>query len=134
MAKLTFTGEINFFVEDRQLKDGKTVRRYSTNISHKKPDSEEYDKAYLDLVLSTKAFPVEKTSKLDPNKVYTFNISEGWLDFRKYDQDGKTRVAFYLFANKGKLTGAKAIDQNKRAAYLESRKKPENDSDDDLPF
>lgn len=132
---MKITGEINLFVEDRKI-SGKEVRVFRTNISTKQHD-ETYIRGYMDVVLSSKTFPTEKTSKLDPNKVYTFDITDGWLNVRQYEKGGIVHKVFYIFANKGKLTKATPIDQEKRQKALEAleaRKNVENASSDDLPF
>lgn len=137
---ITITGKINLFTEDKTFGEGankKTIRVFKTNISTKKEDGT-YIRLYKDVVLSSKSFPTEKTSKLDPEMVYEFEIAEGWLNVRSYlDASGNERKVDYIFINKGKLTKATKIDQEKRAKALASKnasRSVENKSDDDLPF
>ena len=140
---LKITGEINFFVEDKTFGKGanaKEVKLLKTNLTTKQEDGS-YLRLYKDVVLSTKSFPADKVAKLSSEKVYTLEIEDGWLNIRRYvDSNGNERKVDYIFVNKGHLTGAKAIDQEKRAKALEARDAKKNASSakdetgEDLPF
>lgn len=126
--------EINFFIEDKTKKDGTTIRTFKTNISTKQEDGS-FVRLYKDVIFSSKQFPEAVLRKLDPAKVYTLNIIDGWLNVREYlDKDGNKHKVDYIFVNKAKLTGAKAIDQEKRQKALEARQNAKSEGNDDLPF
>lgn len=127
--------KINLFVEDKKKKNGEIVRVFKTNISTKKENSDEYIRLYKDVVFSSKTFPAALLNKLDPAKVYEMNITDGWLNVREYvDRNGNRHVVDYIFVNGAKLTGAKAIDQEKRQKALEARENAKAEGNDDLPF
>lgn len=117
---MVIQGKIKLFVETKQAEEGRKFKVFTTSISTKIKDSEEYLHKSMKVIFSGENFPAEKLNKLQDSKVYDLQLVDSWLGVRAFkDKDGNQRTEFYLMVNKAELTGSKEIKKNK---------------EDDLPF
>ena len=118
---MNITGEIKLFVSTKKNHDGTTFQSFTTSVSTKIKDSDDYVTKYVDVRFSGENFPSENLRKLKDDFIYTLEIEDGWLGARSYlnKEDNEIKV-LYIFINKGHLKDKKKIEKNK--------------SSDDLPF
>lgn len=118
---MVITGKVKLFVETKEAEEGRKFKVFSTSISSKVKDSENYIHKSMSVVFSAENFPAESLAKLKDNMVYDLELIDSWLAVRGYqDKEGKDRTTIYLMVNKAKLTGSKEIKKQKEQ--------------DDLPF
>lgn len=118
---MTITGLVKLFVETKQGKENTTFQSFSTSVSTKIKDTEDYINKSLEVRFSTENFKASDLRKLKDEKVYDLEVEEGWLSVRSYKNADDVEVkVLYLFVNKGTLKGAK------------DKKQPKVDKD--LPF
>ena len=118
---MVITGKIKLFVETKEAEEGRKFKVFSTSISSKVKDTENYIHKSMGVTFSAENFPSETLNKLQDNKVYDLDLVNSWLAVRSYkDKDGNEKTTIYLMVNKATLTGSKEIKKQKEQ--------------DDLPF
>lgn len=123
---MLITGLINLFVNYVDRKDGTNFPTFSTTISTKIKDSEDYLNMSLEVRFSSENFQASDLRKLKENFMYNLDIEEAWLQVRSYNDSEENEVRkIYLFVNKATLKGRKEINKSK------TKKSTGND---ELPF
>lgn len=117
---MTITGLIKLFVETKEGREGTTFQAFTTSISSKIKDSEEYINKSLEVQFSKDNFTAEQLRALKDDHVYDLDITDGWLKVRSYMKDEQEIKVLYIFVNKATLKGKKKIKKST--------------GNDDLPF
>lgn len=105
---MTITGLIKLFVETKKGKENTTFQSFSTSVSTRVKDSEEFINKSLEVRFSTENFKAETLRKLKDSKVYDLDVEDGWLSVRSYKNADDVEVkVLYLFVNKATLKGMK---------------------------
>ena len=74
-------------------------------------DGEKYINKSVNVVFGGKNFPKEKVNKLDPNKCYSLEITDGFLGVREISSPKGTRRELEIIVLDGKLTGSKEVER-----------------------
>lgn len=134
---MKITEKINLFIEHKEFtKNGETKIYYklSTSIASKQKDGS-YLRMPIDIIANDKRYPDAVLAKLDPMKMYTANILNGWLMVDDYtNKEGKQIKKLVIYIEEMKLLDSKPIDQEKRKKALASAKGEPSGQNTDLPF
>ena len=104
---------IRVFVENKQTKEGKPFKTFSTSFSTKNEDGSYINKS-MEVRFNKENIPESATAKLLETKVYTLDVENAWLGVRSYkNADNEEVKVFYLYIDKATIKEAKDINKSK---------------------
>ena len=134
---MKLTEKINLFVDRKPYKkngEEKVYYKLTTSIATKQQDGS-YLRMVVDVIANDKKYPESVLAKLDPTKMYSANIINGWLIVDDYiNKDGKQIKKLCIYVEEMKLTGSTPIDQEKREKARQASQSEAVGQDTDLPF
>ena len=128
-------GKTNVFITKKKLDDGKIIVEGSTSVELSDKEGKTIDRQYYEVIFGKENFPYEKLAKLKEDTCYTFDVSNGWLTFRTYENKGGYVVRVpQIFVKEAKLVSAKAVDLAKKEAGKKAREAQKASVSKDSPL
>jgi hypothetical protein len=123
---MNVTGKQIVFVNEGSYFNEKGVaipfNKFSTSISKKEKDSEEYKNAYLEVLFSNSLKEEYLMNTLEEGDALDVDIKEGFLTFREYEnKDGVSVKVFQIFVNS---VNSLTLHERKDVPFTEKPKAP----------
>lgn len=105
---MDISGIINLFVKNYTGKDGKSFKLFSGSLGKKNEDGT-YSNARVGVRFSKKFGKSDALDKLEENRVYKMDVTDGFLSFDTYEENDKQQTRFVIVVDAATLESSSPI-------------------------
>ena len=106
---IRITGKVDVFVNERKLKDGRTIRVFSTSIDAVSKTEEKPGRVYFDVRFGRDNFPFSRVDKWETKTAYVIDVTDGWVGCEITKRGEVVYKDYYIFINAGNAVEARKI-------------------------